>query len=106
MEVCDLGRTNIILGIPWLAAYNLEIYLETGKVKMMRCPPFCRRKIEIRRKKEEDRKDLRWTMDDRMKEEEVAEDRRRVENMVSKRFHKWLKVFRKQKPEKMLVWKP
>ena len=25
MDVCDLGRTDVILGIPWLQAYNLEI---------------------------------------------------------------------------------
>ena len=25
MDVCDLGRTDVILGIPWLQAYNPEI---------------------------------------------------------------------------------
>jgi len=25
MDVCDLGKTEVILGIPWLAAHNLEI---------------------------------------------------------------------------------
>ena len=25
MNVCDLGKTEVILGIPWLAAYNPEI---------------------------------------------------------------------------------
>jgi len=25
MDVCDLGKTNVILGIPWLQAHNPEI---------------------------------------------------------------------------------
>ena len=28
LDMCDLGRTEVILGIPWLAAYNLEINWE------------------------------------------------------------------------------
>jgi len=30
MDVCDLGKTEVILGIPWLAAHNPEINWETG----------------------------------------------------------------------------
>ena len=41
MDVCDLGRTEVILGMLWLAAHNLEINWETGEVKMTRCPPLC-----------------------------------------------------------------
>jgi len=44
-------------------------------------------------------------MEDREREEEVIEDRRKVEDMVHKRFHKWLKVFRKQELEQMPVRK-
>ena len=36
MDVCDLGKTEVILGMPWLVAHNLEINWETGEVKMMR----------------------------------------------------------------------
>jgi len=25
MDVCDLGKTEVILGMPWLVAHNLEI---------------------------------------------------------------------------------
>jgi len=39
IDVCDLGRTKMILGMPWLAAHNPEINWETGEVKMSRCPP-------------------------------------------------------------------
>jgi len=43
MDMCDLGRTEVILGMPWLVAYNPEINWETGEVKMTRCPPLCGR---------------------------------------------------------------
>ena len=38
MDVCDLGKTKVILGMPWLVAHNPEINWETGEVKIMRCP--------------------------------------------------------------------
>jgi len=38
-DVCNLGRTDVILGMPWLAAHNPEIDWEKGEVKMTRCPP-------------------------------------------------------------------
>ena len=40
-NVCNLGRTEVILGMPWLAAHNPEIDWEKGEVKMMRCPLWC-----------------------------------------------------------------
>ena len=41
LDVCELEKMDIILGMPWLAAHNLEINWETGEVKMIRCPPIC-----------------------------------------------------------------
>ena len=105
MDVCNLGRTKMILGMPWLAAHNPEIYWKSGEVKMSRCPPWCGKQIKQREAKVEDEKDLRWTMEDREREKEAMEDRRKVEDMVPKRFHKWLKVFGKQESERMPVRK-
>ena len=34
MDMCNLGKMEVILGIPWLAAYNPEIDWEKGEVKM------------------------------------------------------------------------
>ena len=48
MDVCDLGRTNIILGMPWLQVHNPKINWEIREVKMTRCPPICRRKIAVK----------------------------------------------------------
>ena len=52
MDVCNLGKTELILEMPWLAAHNPEIDWEKGEVKMMHCPPICgRRKQEVKEKK-------------------------------------------------------
>jgi len=50
MDVCNLGRTEVILGMPWLAAHNPEINCETGEVKITRCPLLCS-KVKIKEKK-------------------------------------------------------
>jgi len=41
MDMCDLGKTEVILGMLWLAAHNLKINWETKEVKMTRCLPLC-----------------------------------------------------------------
>jgi len=55
IDICDLGKTEVILGMPWLQAHNLEINWEMGEVKMTRCPLLCRgnkRREEKRMRKE------------------------------------------------------
>jgi len=44
-------------------------------------------------------------MEEREREEEAREDRQKVEDIVPKRFCKWLKVFGKQELEQMPVHK-
>jgi len=41
INVCDLERMEVILGMPWLVAHNPEINWEMGEVKMTRCLPLC-----------------------------------------------------------------
>jgi len=70
MDVCDLGKTEVILGILWLAAHNPEINWETGEVKMTRCPPLCggktQRKEKVKRMAtEEEEKIICWAIDDK-----------------------------------------
>jgi len=50
MDVYDLGKTKVILGMPWLAAHNLEINWKTGEVKMTRCLPLCGKKSQKKEK--------------------------------------------------------
>ena len=40
-EVCDLGKSNLIIGYTWSLKHNSEIDWETRKVEMMRCPREC-----------------------------------------------------------------
>jgi len=50
IDVCNLGKTEVILGILWLQAHNPEINWETREVKMTKCLPLCGK---IGQKKEE-----------------------------------------------------
>jgi len=44
INICDLGKMEVILGMPWLAAHNPEINWETREVKMTKCLPLCDRR--------------------------------------------------------------
>jgi len=113
MDVYNLGKTEVILGMPWLAAHNPEINWETGEVKMTRCPPLCSGKSQKKEKvkrvaTEEEEKIVHWVIDDKEnweKEEEMEEDHRKIEEMVPKKFLKWRKVFGKVESERMLTRK-
>jgi len=92
IDVCNLGKTELILGMPWLAAHNPEIDWEKGEVKMTRCPPICGK-----RKQEEKKKQVRKTEND--------EDKEVLRRLVPRRFWKWKRVFRKKESERMPVQK-
>jgi len=51
IDMCDLGKTDIILGMPWLQAHNPKIIWKTGEVKIMRCPPLCGRNTRLKEEK-------------------------------------------------------
>ena len=115
-DVCNLGRTEVILGMLWLAANNPEIDWEKGEVKLTRCPPWCckdnekREKVEPRERKRglEEEKAISWAADEKEdwgREEEMEIDHCKIETMVPKRFHRWLKVFGKVESERMPVRK-
>jgi len=52
IDVCKLGKTDVILGMPWLVAHNPKIDWEKGEVRMTRCPPLYGKAVKIRGKKE------------------------------------------------------
>ena len=113
IDICDLGKTEIILGMPWLVVHNPEINWETGEVKMTRCSLLCGRvriKKEERMKKRkrvailEEEKIVRWAIDDKedwRRKEEIEKDHRKIKEMVSKKFLKWKKMFGKIESERM-----
>ena len=94
INVCNLGRTKIILGMPQLATHNLEIDWEKGEVKMARCPLLC----EVNQRKKESKEKEKIKKEEKIDEEVVKE-------LVLKKFWKWKRVFGKAESEYILVQK-
>ena len=133
-EIILIGgqKQNVILGMLLLACNNPEINWKTGEVKITRCLDKCekwqktkqmkprqqeqmikkqKRKKMKREKKKEFRKptveeeiEIARMIEEKQEEEEDLMEIRMVEKMVSRRFHKYLKMFKK-KLEKMLTRK-
>ena len=56
MDVYNLGKTEMILDIPWLVAYNLEIDWEKGEIKMTWCSPIYRKRKQETQERRQVRK--------------------------------------------------
>jgi len=68
IDVCELGKTDIILGILWLVVHNPEIDWEKREVRMMRCPPLCGKTVRMKGEKkarEDEKKIVRWAVDEK-----------------------------------------
>jgi len=92
MDVYNLRKTEVILGMPWLAAHNPEIDWEKGEVRMMRYLPLYGKRKQERKKRE-------------VKKIEKDEDEEILRKLVPQRFWKWKKVFGKKESERMPVQK-
>jgi len=73
MDVYNLGKMEVILGIPWLAAHNPEIDWEKEEVKMTQCPPICGKRKQETKEKE-------------VKKTEKDEDKEVLRKLVPKKF--------------------
>jgi len=73
MNVCNLGKTEVILGMLWLAVHNPEIDWEKGKVKITHCSPICGRRKQKRKEKE-------------VKKMDKDKDKKILKRLVPKRF--------------------
>jgi len=47
IDICNLGKTDVILGMPWLQAHNPEINWEIEEVKITRYPPLCGKNTKL-----------------------------------------------------------
>jgi len=91
MDICNLEKTEVILGMPWLVVHNPEIDWEKGEVRMMCYLPICgKRKQEGKRE---------------VKRVEKDKDKEVLRELVPKRFWKWKKVFGKRESKRMPVQK-
>ena len=91
MDVCNLGKIEIILGILQLVIHNLEIDWEKGKVKIICYLPIYEKKKQKTQKKRQMRK---------------IEEEKTVEELVPRRFWRWKKVFEKEKSKRISTKKP
>jgi len=92
MDVYNLGKIKVILGMLWLAAHNPEIDWEKEEVEMICCPSICgKRKQEGKEK--------------RVKKVEKDEDKEMLKRLVPKGFWKWKKVFGKKEVERIPMQK-
>ena len=71
MDVCNLGKTEVILDILQLVIYNPEINWEKGKVKMIWYLLICRKRKQKTQEKRQVRK---------------IEEEKTVEKLVPRRF--------------------
>jgi len=69
IDMCNLKKTEVILGMPWLQAHNPEINWETGEIKMTRYLPLCGRTGQKKKRKKvkrvatlEKEKIVRWAI--------------------------------------------
>ena len=95
IDICNLGKTKVILGILWLQAYNPEINQKTGEVKMTRYPLLCGGRKEDKKMRKgkrvvtlEEEKIIRQTVDNKREEVEVEADHKRIKQLVPKKFLK------------------
>ena len=118
MDVCNLGKIDVILDIPWLQIHNPEINWKIEEVKITRCLLLygrnTKQKEEKRAKKEKrvvtlkEEKIVRQAVDNKKdwrRKEEVEVDYRKIEEIVPQKFLKQRKVFEKVESERMPIRK-
>jgi len=123
IDVIEGQKWSVILGMPWLACHNPEIDWKTEEVQMTRCLDECGKKWRTgkqtkpgwkKQEEKEKKKEMRRPKTDEEiaiarivaeKEEELDEEDtivvRKTEEMVPRRFHKYLKVFEKKDSKRM-----
>ena len=114
MDIYDLEKTDVILGMLWLQVYNPEINWEMEEVKIIRCLLLCGRNTKLKEEKRikkrkrvatlEEKKIMRWAVDNKedwKREKEVAADHRKIKEMVLQKFLKQKKIFGKVESERM-----
>jgi len=125
-EVCDLGKSTVIIGYTWLWKHDPEIDWKTGDIKFTKCPWEC----NVATKKHKQKKASVEEIDKVIEEESVCEDdedtedniylwvleyiqevetkieKKTDEEIVSPQLHAYLNVFKKAPSERMPVHKP
>ena len=121
IDVIGGQKWSVILDMPWLGCCNPEIDWKTEEIKMTRCPEECGKKWRVgkqmkpgwkKQQEKNEKKDMRRPtveeektmvriMVEKKDEEEDLIELRVMDEMVSQRFHRYLKVFEKKDSERM-----
>jgi len=121
IDVIGGQKWSVILDMPWLGHHNPEIDWKTGEVKMTRCPEECGKKWRVgkqtkpgwkKQEEQEEKKERRKLtieevrmieriIEEKEEEEEDLIELRVTDEMVTRWFHKYLKVFEKKDLERM-----
>jgi len=135
-EVCDLGKSTVIIGYTWLQKHNPTIDWKTGDIKFTRCLRECNLNVATKKRKQKKASAFKYKasveeVDNDAEEEEmeyegdekteddiylrVLEHIREVEKKVEKKtdeemvppqFHAYLDVFKKTPSERLPLCKP
>jgi len=131
-EVCNLGKSTVIIGYTWLQKHNPTINWKTGDIKFTRCPWECNIAIKKRNQKkalafkykasvkevdeeaeEKEYEDDEETEDDiylrvleHIWEVEKKVEKKTDEEMVPPQFYTYLDVFKKTPSEQLPLRKP
>jgi len=132
-EVCDLGKSTVIIGYTWLQKHNPMIDWKTGDIKFTRCSWECNVAIKKHKQKkalafkykalvkevdeeaeekeceddEETEDDIYlWVLEHIREVEKKKVEKKTDEEMVPPQFHVYLDVFKKTPSERLPLCKP
>ena len=86
--VCNLGKTGIILEMPWLQAHNSEINQKTREVQIMRYLPLCGRNKEKEDKREKEYQRKRKLLDGQQITKKTREEKKK-QRQTTEKSRRW-----------------
>jgi len=83
-EVCDLGKSTIIIGYTWLEKHNPTVDWKTGDIKFTRCPRECNVATKKRKQKKASAFKYKASVEevDEEAEEKECEDNEEMEDDI------------------------
>ena len=111
-EVMDLGKNTFILGFSWLKCHNPDIDWTKGMVKMTHCPQhhhMLQPKLAFLASLKREEYDIQYQVHETIHVLEAQQEKsieKTPEELVPKKYHKFLKVFLKKESECMPLQKP
>ena len=112
VKVTDLGKNSFILGFSWLKCHNPDVDWTKGTVKITHYPQHChmlQQKSAFLASLKKEEYNIQYQVHEMICVLEAQQEKpqeKTPEELVLKKYHKFLKVFSKKESEYMLLWKP